>query len=289
VSELHRQLEQLLEQRRTRVAKGVLEQAFAKDPNDPENHYFAARVAEIEGDLATAKGHVFELLAGRPHHVAGRSLAIEIARKSKDYTLAEEYALGLIRDNPADGHFYAQYAFVMLETLHVDKARGLIREALRISPDDQLARVLDVLASIIAGERRRAREGLTELCRTNPDALSVAWTIIAVLQAEHRDAEALEVAKEVVRADPGDVDAVNAVIELRAQTHLLALPAWPLRRFGWGGSIGLWVFAVIALQAASRTNNVALAAGLGGAWVLYAVYSWTYLPLLRRWIRARGV
>jgi hypothetical protein len=109
------------------------------------------------------------------------------------------------------------------------------------------------------------------------------------LQTEHREAEALEVAKEIVRADPGDADAVNAVIELRAQTHPLALPAWPLRRFGWVGSIGLWVLAVIGLQVVSKTGRVEFALGLAAVWIVYAIYSWTYLPLLRRWLRARGI
>ncbi|AUX26138.1 uncharacterized protein SOCEGT47_066990 [Sorangium cellulosum] len=289
MSELHLQLEHLLETRRVDIARRVLERAFSENPSDPENHYYAARVADRAGDRAEATRQIGQLLTLAPDHVRGLSLAVELARKGKDLALAEQHALELIRSHPEQGHYYAQYALVMLETLHVEKARALALEARRLSPEDELAHVVDVLTSIVMGERDRARHDLAELVRRNPDALSVAWTLLTVLEADHRDRDALEVAKEIVRATPDDPDAIRAVIELGARTHPLAWPAWPLRRFGYFASIGLWIAAAVALSIAAHTKNLSLAVWVGGLWIVYAIYSWTYLPLLRRWIRARGL
>jgi tetratricopeptide (TPR) repeat protein len=289
VTTLHTQIDHLLETRRTAVARRLLDQSFSENPDDPENHFYAARIASLEGDSHAAERHVGDLLLREPGHIGGRSLAVELARKSKNYALAEEHALDLIRDNPEVGHFYAQYAHVMLETLHLEKARALTLEARRLSPDDRLAHVLDVLTSIVLGERGQAREDLATLVASDPDALPTAWTLLAVLEAEHREWEAFEVAQEIVRAEPDDPDAVNAVIELRARTHLLALPAWPLRRFGNVGAIGLWVVMAVGLAVASATAYDGLGAWIGAVWLVYVIYSWTYLPLLRRLIRARGI
>ncbi|WP_437967954.1 hypothetical protein WMF04_01045 [Sorangium sp. So ce260] len=289
MSELHLQLEHLLETRRVDVARRVLERAFSENPSEPENHYYAARVADLAGDRAEAARQIGQLLTLAPDHVGGLSLAVELARKGKEHALAEQHALELIRRNPERGHTYAQYALVMLETLHVEKARALALEARRLSPEDELAHVLDVLTSIVVGEREQARQDLAQLVQRNPDALSVAWTLMTVLEADHRYRDALEVAKEVVRATPDDPDAIRAVIELGARAHPLALPAWPLQRFGYFASIGLWIAVAVTVSIALEARSFSLAAWVGGLWVVYAVYAWTYLPLLRRWIRARGL
>ncbi|WP_437813686.1 tetratricopeptide repeat protein [Sorangium sp. So ce1078] len=289
MSELHLQLEHLLETRRVDIARRVLERAFSESPSEPENHYYAARVADLAGDRAEATRQIGQLLTLAPDHVGGLSLAVELARKGKQHSLAEQHALELIRRNPERGHTYAQYALVMLETLHVEKARALTLEARRLSPEDELAHVLDVLTSIVVGEREQARQDLAQLVQRYPDALSVAWTLMTVLEADHRYRDALEVAKEVVRATPDDPDAVRAVIEFGARAHPLALPAWPLQRFGYFASIGLWIAVAVTVSIALETRNFSLAAWVGGFWIVYAVYLWTYLPLLRRWIRARGL
>jgi hypothetical protein len=42
--------------------------------------------------------------------------------------------LSLLREYPATGSFYAQLAFLMMRTLHVERARDLVNVGLRLEP-----------------------------------------------------------------------------------------------------------------------------------------------------------
>jgi hypothetical protein len=94
---------------------------------------------------------------------------------------------------------------------------------------------------------------------------------------------ALRIAQELVRAQPDNPDLVQLAAELKATTHWSLLPLWPLRRWGWGGSIALWLLGMVAVHTLARSNPVA-AAILGFCIFGYAVYSWVWPPILRRWV-----
>ena len=48
------------------------------------------------------------------------------------------------------------------------------------------------------------------------------------------------------------------------------LPLWPMQRFGWAGSVGVWLIAFIGLRVVSRTDP-SLAAVLGIALLVYVI------------------
>lgn len=282
------QLDRLIEVGRIADARRLLQQAFADSPNDPEAHCFAARLALRENDHAAAQEHVAQALAADPRHFGARLLHFCLLFDSRQYPEAEPVILDLLREQPADANLLALYGQLMLYTANFDKATALVAEALRREPDHRRARLVFVLAATVTGDKRRANEQLAELIHQDPECRQTARTLLAVLVDNNRYREALLVGQQLLRVEPDDRDLVDGVIELRAHTHWLAIPAWPMTRWGWAGAAGVWVGAILSLSVLRRVSEV-WAAIFGAVYVVYVIYSWTYGSLLRRWIARRGV
>jgi hypothetical protein len=201
---------------------------------------------------------------------------------------AEPAFLDLLREAPGNAGLLALYAQLMLFTANVEKASALVTEALRHEPDHRNARLVAVLVAIVSGKARTGGEQLADLVRQDPECERTARTLLLVLVEQHRHREALLVGQQLLRARPGDRGLVDMVIELRAHTHWVALPAWPLTRWGWAGAVGTWGVAILALGQLKRVSST-WAAILGVAYLVYVIYSWTHGPVLRRWLAWRGV
>lgn len=285
--EISRQVEHLLDVERFDDARRLLASPLREAPDDVELLYLAARVEHGARRYAEAEHWVAEVLGRAPEHTGARILRFQLLLKARRYAQAEQEVLSLLRERPEEALLYALYARLMLETLHVEKARALVDEALRLDPTLPLARILDALVSVVQGRLDGAKARVAELVRGSPDAEAVAWTLLAVLQSQHRYPEAFQVARELLRARPSDPQALEALIQLRAVTHWSSRPLWPLLRFGWGASMVLWVMATFGLMGVRRVAP-RLGAVLGLGFLLYVIYSWVQPPLLRRWLRWRG-
>lgn len=288
MSEDRELLERLIEVRRWREARHLLARSLAKDPDDPSLHCQAARVALGEGDPAAADEHIRRALGLSPLHFQARALRLQRLLDDERWSDAEAAVIELIRERPDDADLLATYAHVMLLGLNLEKARGLVEAALRREPANPSARRLDVLLATVEGRSARAREELASLLADDPEGEAVARTLLVVLldQNQHREAE--RVAQALLRADPADEGMIEVVVALRARNHWLAWPSSPILRFGWLGSGGLWLFAVLALFVLRRVAPD-LVLPLAAAWILYVVYTWAVPPLLRRWIAHRGL
>jgi len=283
----HEQIERLLDVNRLREADELIQRGLAQAPNDPQLHYWAARLACARDDLERASEHVSQSLAADPRHVAARVLHFILLRQAKQYAEAELVITELIRDDPRNAELLALYAQLMLCVLHVDKAEALVAEALRLDPESHPARLCSVLLACIRGRAGDSREALAELVAEDPDGFAVAHTLLLVLIEEGRYRDALGIARGLLRADPANGHLVDLVVELRALSHWVAVPAYPVQRWGGMAVGGLWIGAVVLGQVARRAESTALY-GVLGLYVAYCVYTWLYPPLLKRWLRARG-
>ena len=287
VHAVHGQIERLLEVKKLDHAARMLAEAFASAPDHVDNHYYAARIAYDRKRYAEAASELERVLGERPQHTLARLLFVSVSIEQKRYAEAEQLLVGLIREHPESGPLYAKYAWLMLLTLNVDKARALTEEALRLSPEDSLPQSLDLLVALIDGRRERAGDRLRELIANDPESHHVAGMLVMVLADERRYQEALPIAQEILRADPNDPDALETVIRLKAASHWVARANWPNERFGWGGAIATWALAVVGMQVLGRYDPTA-ALVFAASWLCYVIYSWVHQPLLRRWLRARG-
>lgn len=287
MSDTHTQLERLLEVGRHDVARQVLSEAFAERPDDPSLRVFAARIAIAEGKLAEARQQLEQTLVHDPASFAARHLLYHIDLGEGRHAEAERRITQLIREHPHDPGLLASYAELMLRTLHLEKARRLVDEALRLDPDDRDAKLTDAVLSTVEGRRDRAQAHLSALVADDPEAEEVARALMLGLIDANRHAEALEIARELLRAAPDDEALVEQIVLLRCQTHWLGWPMRPLQRFGWGASAAIWLGAIMLLGFLRRTDSpIALGAAL--VYLAWVAYTWAYPPAMARWLRVRG-
>lgn len=288
LSAITTQVERLLDVERTADARRVLAPALLRHPDAAELLALAARVEDDADEKVEARRLVAEALRLDPDHLGARLLHYRHLVADQRYAEAEETILAVLREYPANATLISMYAQLMLETMHLDKARGLVDEALRLDPDCDLAQVLDVLLAVVHGHDDAARQRLMRMVAQSPDARHVVWMAVTVLASRHDDHAALELAKALVRAAPNDAAALDAAVELRARTHLLSAPLWPMKRFGWYGSAAVWAIGVGTLQGLRAWAPEAVGPFLVVlvAWILY---SWIVPPALRRWLKKRGI
>jgi hypothetical protein len=94
--------------------------------------------------------------------------------------------------------------------------------------------------------------------------------------------------QELLRNDPDDDALERVVINLRVCTHWFAAPAYPVLRWGWAGVAAMWAIGVGGVLVLSHVAP-ALVGAAGVLYLAWVVHSWTFQPILRRWIRWRGV
>lgn len=288
MSDRHVQIERLLELGRTADAARVLAEAFREAPDDPELPYYAAAIAHHEERTADARRELEQLLARAPGHAEGRVLLVRVLLEEKRFVEAERLLLELLHASPESSGLFALYALLMLLTLHLDKSRGLVNEALRLDPMDPLAGVLDVMLCLAEGDPAGVQQRLAEMIADSPEAMHVAWMTLVALRERGRDAEALEIGRAILRASPDDRDCVEALVDLRARAHWSSWVLRPLQRWGWGASAVLWVVFALGIRAMDRVAAPPVTLAFTGAVIAFCVYTWIQPWLLRRWLRARG-
>ena len=111
------------------------------------------------------------------------------------------------------------------------------------------------------------------------------WLVIVALQQRGDRREALSIARELLRAQPDNEGLVDTVKQLRLVTHWSLWPLWPVMRFGWAGSVAIWLLAVFGLNALRRSDPE-LAGTIGLVVLAYVAYSWIWPPILKRLLRA---
>jgi hypothetical protein len=105
---------------------------------------------------------------------------------------------------------------------------------------------------------------------------------VALIHAR-RTREAYQLARELLRANPNNAAMLDLVRALRMDRHWSLAPLWPLQRWGWSGSIGLWIGSLLLLRVLGQTAP-AWVGPVATALLVYVVYSWVWPPLLRRWL-----
>lgn len=288
MSEIIAQIDRLIEVGQYARAKGLLERAFSEAPNDPDAHVCAARIALEEKDVAAAQQHVAEALAANPLHFGARLLQFFVSLRERRYAEAEQTIIALIRERPGNADLYALYARLMLFAADVKKAGALVAEAIRIDPDNREARLEAVLVATVRGKPGLANAQLADLIALHPQNREVAATLFIALIDQGRRREALSVGQQILRGDPDNRALVDVLIRLRASTHWLALPSYPLLRWGWPASAIAWAGAIVVI---GTLRNIApkWAAVFGVVYLAWAIHSWIHAPLLKRWIAWRGL
>jgi tetratricopeptide (TPR) repeat protein len=277
----------LIERKRYTHAASTLAEALAQYPADSELLYASAVLDYMRGNKDEARSTLHAMLTRAPEHFGARSLLVHVYEDAGDLEQAEAVLIDLLKDYPASAHQFARYAMLMYRTLHIDKAKALAREALRLDPEDELALTACMMGDMIDGRSGAERQSLAELIGRHPESVATAHMLIRHLAARGRYRAARRIAIELLTLYPDSPDILALVVELDTLSHWSMLPLWPLNRWGWGASAGLYVLTVILVRVVAQ---------LAPAWstvfsftlIGYCVYSWVYPPLLKRWLKRRA-
>lgn len=277
------QASELLDRRRVGQARALLAGALREHPDHAGLLFESARADVLDERNASARGTLGQLLQQDPSHLPARWLLFHIEMDDGQLVQAEELVLGLLREMPASAQFLAGYSRLMLRSLHIEKARALADEALRQDPNDEDALRARTLCDIVERPGRTDSAALARLLAASPDdAYTLRLVAVALIHA-NRPYQALGLARELLRHHPDDPHLLGMVKALRLQTHWSLWPLWPMQRWGWYGSIGLWVAVIVLYQVLRRVAPDALGP-VSTVVLVYVAYSWIWPPLLRRWL-----
>ena len=275
------QARMLLERRRIDAARAAIETGLQADPENLDL-IFLSGLAEYFDDDNEAALEVMEIvLVLDPTHEGARGVIFQIRRENEHFAEAEQILLSLLEDFPEDATYYAWYAWLMLATGFFEKAGQLAEEAIRFGPEDEDALIASAACAVVLDPGRESRYRLRELVQRFPNSRRTLLLLVVVLSGQGKSREALPVAQELLRAYPTDEDILEAVIDLKVGTHWTMIPLWPVRRFGWAGSAGVWVgFVALALFVLpALPDSVSMAFVV--IFLSYVVYSWVYPGILR--------
>ncbi len=270
-----------LERRRIADARRVLAEGLAKYPQDPDLLFHSAQADWFGDDARRAEETVRQVLVASPHHAPARQLLAALLTERNEYADAELLLIGLLREYPESADLYGRYARLMLRTLHLDKAEQLAREGLRYDPENDECLLAAALCDTARGGRRN--EALAKLLQAHPESLSSVHALVVALVDSGRIDEAHRIAQGAMRADPANENLVTLVRELRIQNHWSMKPLWPLQRWGWGASIAMWIGGIVVIRGLAKSAPE-LATPVAFAWLAYAIYSWVWPPLIRRFL-----
>lgn len=279
------QVEALLERRRTSQARALLKPALTEHPQHPGLLLHSAWADYLDDQYVDALATVRQVLLSEPKNEWARLLYFELLLQKEESAEAERVIIELLRENPEHAHYYGRYAQLMLRTLNVTKSRQLALEGLKYDPDSVECLAAQVVCDFIERPGNAASQALQQLLVRHPQSAHTLLLIVIALEKRGDHSEALSIARELVRVQPDNEELVDLVRQLRIVTHWSMLPLWPLVRFGWGGSVAIWLIAAIGLSALRRSDP-ALAGTIGMVLLAYVAYSWIWPPLLRRLMRA---
>lgn len=274
---------ELLDRRRVPQARTLIGTSLREDPNDREMLYQAARADWLEDLPDDARARIADVLRLDPDHLGARFLLVELLTEAGELVEAEAQCLGLLEQFPRSEDLFLAYAQVMLRALQVNKASALVAEALRLAPNDAGALRMRAVCDVVLGVRQADSQAMRRLLVEHPEEQGTLAVLVVALIEAGRHREALRCARQLMLANPRDPHWIRTTQELTAATHWSMVPLRPLQRFGWTGSVVLWVASIALIRLTS------LHAPQAAAWVSwtilgYCAYSWVWPPLFRKWV-----
>jgi tetratricopeptide (TPR) repeat protein len=287
-SETYQRIEHLIDLRRLDHAQSEIENALKADPKDTELLYLSAYIYWLE-ELYDEGIEIAEVgLSYSPENEKLKYVLFLLLRSDEQYEKAETLIIDLIRNNPRDDDYLRGYAYVMLFTFHLSKAKKLIAEAMRIAPDSSSNQLIATLIDIADGKLKDADRKLERLVKDNPDDEHILNMLLIQLISKNKYRAAQVLAQTLLRKNPNDHGLIKTIISLRTSTHWSAIPLWPITRFGWMGSIGMWGLFVVLLTLNKQINHPAFGYVVWG-YLAWCVYSWIHEPIFTRIFKSRGV
>lgn len=275
----------LIERQRYAAARQLLSGLMQEHPDHPEVLYLCAFVDYSEDRIDAAERTVNAALSKAPQHYGARALRGHLYEARKRYPEAEAVWIELLRDHPEKPECYANYADLMLRTLHLEKAERLAKEGLRLEPTHEKCLYVAALIHVVQGRSpRHSSEHLQQLLREHPERARALLVLVISLEQRGDSRGALRVARQLLATRPDSEPLVNMVRALTRSNHWSMLPLYPMRRWGWGGAAAVTVLGITAVRVAGNTLPAPVAGIIVLLWLGYVIYSWIWPAILKKLI-----
>lgn len=276
-----RQIDELLERRRIAQARPLLSAALAKSPDDDALRLSAAWLEWMDGQLEEAARWCQAVLQDRPSSERARYLLAGICADQGDLKQAETLYQSLLADFPDDVDYLAGLSLLLFQTVNHDRARVLAEHAISLEPGNRRALQAVFLGALLDEDRARVDAIIETVMNDDPEALQNARTLLIVLQNRRRYTEALQLARQLLRAQPDNPDIVESVIALTHRAH------WSMAPLRWiddfvQATVGLGIVGLALVSWTEAGFGLRLA---GGGLVAFTLYCWVWPPVLRALIR----
>jgi tetratricopeptide (TPR) repeat protein len=246
-----RELEFLAERGRLAQAREKVADLLRENPSSVSGLIFSAWIENRLGNNKKALAIISQSLAAAPNNENALAVLFTVFRDLRRFSEAENTIKNLLKIAPENGQHYAQYALLKLKKFHLQEARKLIAEAMRLSPDDVYVKVISLLITIARGGATELDHQLSDIIRNYPDRIQTTFAIFAVLERKGHYREALKIAQELLRTDPDNRGFLKAVIHLKVLSHPLMVPLHPIKRLCRGGALLvyiLWAAGTLAVH-----------------------------------------
>ena len=271
----------LIDLNRYQEAKALVQVAILEEPGDAELFFAAAFIENELNQTDKAYELVLEGLSKEPLHKGLRYLQFVLLKGERKFVDAEEVIISLLKEYPAEPDFLCGYARLMMATFHLEKARALCNEALRISPEHQQANNVSFLLNICEGNTEVSNEELKQIVLQEPESEQTLSLIAVHLLEKKQYRQAESIMQELVRIDPNDQDYIDTVIEIKTVTHWSSLPNWPLNRFGWPASIFIWFVALVLIRVVGNSPDATWVTPFAFGYLGWVVYTWVQPFILK--------
>lgn len=278
-----RQVDALLQRRRTDQARALIKQGLASHPDHTALLLQSAWTDYLDDESDQALRVVRQVLIVDPDNESARLLYFELLVEKEEHVAAERVIIELLREFPEDASYYGRYANLMLRTLNMTKALQLAREGLKYEPGNVECLAAQATCEFIENPHASSH-GLQQLLVNYPQLIRTLVLVVVALDQRGDVKGASQVARELVRAQPDNEHLVDLARQLKIKSHWTMLPMWPMQKWGWGASFAIWIIALVGTRTLNKVNPTAGAIFVGMV-IVYVIYSWVWPPLLRRLVK----
>ncbi|MGZ0050644.1 tetratricopeptide repeat protein [Brevibacillus gelatini] len=252
-------------------AKEHLREALAEAPTNPTVLYMLSYCEFELGNVEEAYELCVDVLQkGLVTEYVYQLLALILQSQKKWYE-AEQALLQALALNPQEPGIIATYAYLMLQTGHVKKARLLMEEAKRLDPQDSTVLHYQFYIDLIVSNKKQQQKTLQSYVEVEDDEL---YKLIKIGEEAYFRDDYKTAKENLVQAfllDPTNERIKEMLDAIDKETHIVF---WPNRLVDkLGGPIGMWVVFAVILFLISYLAPFALGYFAVG-WLVFAVYTW---------------
>ena len=159
------------------------------------------------------------------------------------YSSAENYYIDALQYNPNAANVIAKYSFLMLKTNHLEKAKKLLQEAIRIDPLDETVNQIRFLTSIYKNNKKAITSSLEKFMVVGKNEI-VKYMNLGIMELNNNNYRvARENFRQAFLLNPTNKDICSQLEELEEISSPLYFPQRMIEKMG--GSIMVSVLAII--------------------------------------------